>query len=199
MKSQIHEYQKKSKKLMNKILKTIALTILLCYTANAQITKGNWMVGGSGNFSSTVAESKSSNLLTSESKGLGVILSPTFGYFVADKLALGVSPVFGYSKIDGGNSNTSYGAGPFIRYYLLKPEKLINILTHIGYYYGSDSAGSTSNNINFKTGPAIFLNSSVALELTLEYAIGQNKSDFSTSTFKVFNVGLGLQIHLEKE
>ena len=183
---------------MNKILKTIALTILLCYTANAQITKGNWMVGGSGNFSSTVAESKSSNFPTSESKGMSVNLSPTFGYFVADKLALGVSPVFGYSKIDGANNNTSYGAGPFIRYYLLKPEKLINILTHISYYYGS-SGTSTSNNINFKTGPAIFLNSSVALELTLEYAIGQNKSDFSTSTFKVFNVGLGLQIHLEKE
>ena len=183
-----------------KTLKSICISLVLFSTAaNAQITKGNWMVGGSANFSSSVGESKSSSGFTSESKGSGFTISPTIGYFVTDKLAFGISPVFGYSKTDGQDANTGYGAGPFVRYYLLKPEKLINILTHIGYYYGSNSSDTTTNNFNFKAGPAIFLNSSVALELTLDYSTSQSKSNSSTSTFKSFNIGLGFQIHLEKD
>ena len=183
-----------------KTLKTIAIAFLFfTISANAQITKGNWMVGGSANFNSTSYESTSNGGSSSEGKGIGVTIYPTFGYFIADKLALGLSPSFGYSKTEGGNAYTSYGAGPFVRYYLLKPEKMINVLTHIGYSYGTDNSNSTSNILNFKAGPAIFLNSSVALELTLSYNISQLTSDSSSATYKSFNIGFGFQIHLEKE
>ena len=68
-----------------KTLKTIAITILLStITANAQITKGNWMVGGTGNFSSY--ESKyinNGNEVTN--KGIGTNISPNIGYFFINK------------------------------------------------------------------------------------------------------------------
>ena len=184
---------------MSKFKIITAIILLISISTTAQITKGNWMVGGTASFTSSSYESTTNNNNTSSGKGIGIILSPTFGYFIIDKLALGISPTFGYTKTDGGNDSTSYGIGPFIRYYLLKPEKRINVLTNVSYYYGTNNANTTSDNLNFKAGPVIFLNSSVALELTLNYNIGQFKSDSSVSTFKSFNFGLGFQIHLEKD
>lgn len=59
-------------------------------TANAQITKGNWMVGGIGNFYS--AQLKNSNNMTDNS--IGVELRPNLGYFIIDKFAFGATPLF---------------------------------------------------------------------------------------------------------
>lgn len=183
-----------------KFLRVLTVALLFAGTVSqAQITKGNWMMGGSGNFVTSSYKSTTNTGSSIEGKSSGVNLSPTFGYFVADKLVLGISPGFSYSKTDGGNDQTSYGAGPFIRYYLLSTEKRLNILTHASYYYGTGNTDTTANSFNFKAGPAIFLNSSVALEFTLNYDINQIKFTSDKSTFRSFSVGVGFQIHLEKE
>jgi hypothetical protein len=53
--------------------------------SNSQITKKNWMVGGSGRLAS-----QKETLNSSEAKGFTIELSPNVGYFFIDKFA-GVS------------------------------------------------------------------------------------------------------------
>ena len=52
-----------------------------------------------------------------------------------------------------------------------------------------------SQSYNFEAGPAIFFNSSVALEVTANYDIARTSSIVSNR----FYIALGFQIHLEKE
>ena len=169
-----------------------ALALFSFLTSNAQITKGNWMVGGSGNFYS--AQLKDNNNSTNS---IGLELRPNLGYFLYDKIAVGISPLLAYNKPENGSSVTSYGFGPYARYYLLKTENRINLLTHIEYAYYTSSNNSKDKNtsLNFKAGPAIYFNSSVALEMTLNYNINNINS---TTTYNILSFGLGFQIHLEK-
>ena len=177
--------------IMKKIKLITALTLLLTVNANSQITKGNWMVGGSGSFYSyQLIENSVTN------SGMGVELRPNIGFFIKDKFAIGITPLFAYSKPENGSSVTSYGIGPYIRYYLLKPESRVNILTQVEYAYsGSNNSNDKSTALDFKVGPAFYFNSSVALEMTLNYNL--NKLN-STTNYNIFSLGLGFQIHLEK-
>lgn len=186
-------------------MKTIKIlciaTLLFSLTANSQITKGNWMVGGSGNFSSYENKNISNGVEVSY-KGIGLNFSPNIGYFFADRIVAGTTIGLGYTKPKDYDSSFSYGIGPFVRYYFLKEDKKINILTEVNYSFGeSKSASNKSHNNGYgvKAGPAIFFNSSVALELTLEYFHSKlNPQNGSGSTANNLQVGLGFQIHLEK-
>ena len=185
-----------------KTIKLFFATILLCsITSNAQITKGNWMVGGTGNVTSY--ENKNNNNGSDIiSKGIGINISPNIGYFIVDKFVAGASLGFGYTKPEGYQSDFGYGIGPFIRYYFLKEDKRINILAQANYNFGQNITGvskSKSNSYGFKAGPAIFFNSSVALEITLDYDSSKlMPNNSSSSSYSNFQIGLGFQIHLEK-
>ena len=148
------------------------------------------MVGGSGRFYSYQLKNVNSN-----QKGIVFELRPNLGCFINDKFAVGITPLFTYNKTENSNSTVSYGIGSYARYYLLKTEKRVNVLTHIGYSYnGNDNTNDTSMGFDFKVGPVIFFNSSVALEMTLNY----NTNNQNSATYNIFSLGLGLQIHLEK-
>ena len=100
-------------------------------------------------------------------------------------------------KTKGGNSNSGFSVGPFIRYYFLKTEKNINFLVEANYYYGKDfNKSDFVTNYGFKAGPVIYFNSSVGLELLAKYEhVFYSSDSFTTNSFQI---GLGLQIHLEK-
>ena len=89
-----------------------------------------------------------------------------------------------------------------VRCYFLKEDKRINVFAQANYIFGETKSGSNksqSNGYGFKAGPAIFFNSSVGLEITLEYNSSKlipNGSE--SSTYNNLQVGLGFQIHLEK-
>ena len=168
---------------------------------NAQITKGNWMVGGTGNFSSY--ESKTSNNGTENiNKGIGINVSPNIGYFFGNRFVAGTNINLGYTKPKNYESSLGYSFGPFARYYLLKEDKQINFLVQANYTFGAAKYGdnkSKSNGYGFKAGSAIFFNSSVALEITLDYNSSKLIPDGSeSSSYNNFQLGLGFQIHLEK-
>jgi hypothetical protein len=176
----------------------IAISILLfTFTTNAQITKGNWMVGGSGSYINYSIKS-SANGNTIDSNNSQLLISPTIGYFVANNFACGLSSNFGISMPETGRHSTTYGIGPFARYYFLKPEKMINILTQVGYYYGISNDESKTNNVDFKAGPVVFFNKSVGLEFTINYSISKYSDSSYNSTSRILNIGVGFQIHLEK-
>lgn len=190
-------------------MKTLTLFFFIVFTTlctvNAQITQGNWMVGGNFRLYNQKSESTSNNFTTTQ-KGFGFNLSTNLGYFFKDKFAAGIVPYFGYGNPEGsGNSNYGFGIGPFARYYFLKPDKRINVFSHIEYQFGNGfrqgNKTTETKNFNLKAGPSIFFNSSVAMEVTLEYAYGKTTSfsgSGSESKVNNFNIGVGFQIHLEK-
>ena len=186
-------------------MKTVTLffffVLTTVLTANAQITKGNWMVGGTGNFSSYESKYKSNgNEITN--KGLGINLSPNIGYFLADKFVVGASLSIGYTKPKGSDDSFGYGIGPYVRYYFLREDKQINLFSEVNYIFGETKSGnnkSKSNGYGLKAGSVIFFNSSVGLEVSLDYNSSKlipNNSD--SSTYNNLQIGLGFQIHLEK-
>lgn len=187
----------------NKIL--FLLIILFCQlTAHSQIIKGNWMVGGNASFNSDKIHS--TNVTTTN-----IQLSPGIGYFIWDKFSAGLKLDIAFQK-EGypSSSNTGYIhtnhliAGPFVRYYFLNEEKLLNLFVEGNYAYGkyktsgyySVSDGRTSK-YSFLAGPVVYFTNNVGLEFTVGY---YNNQDITAHTANNgFQMGIGLQVHLERD
>ena len=169
-------------------------TILCSLSTTAQITKGNFMVGCNGSFYKYTIKNESGNEVQS---GTQIILQPNIGYFFINNLAAGLNTVYTYSKSKGGNSSSGYGFGPFVRYYFLESEQNINVLLEASYNYSSGfSNPDFTTTYSLKTGPVIYFNSSVGLELLASY----NRNYYSNDSYKegVFQFVIGLQVHLDK-
>ena len=71
-----------------KIYTTLITIAFVSFSLNSfsQITKGNWLVGGSGTYSST----KYNSAQSIDGKTSTFQISPNIGYFFVDKLACGV-------------------------------------------------------------------------------------------------------------
>lgn len=187
----------------------IFLITIFCFDNSfGQITKGNWLAGGTGSLFSYNGTYRSPNY-NYDSKYTQIDLSASVGYFITDKLALGLRPVFSQFKGEitsegGGITNMKkYGIGPFGRYYFLSVDRPFNIVGDISYQYGINDWHGQSGNINYfsaMAGPVIYFNTSVGLEVLLGYT--SRKEDIRNSheeSRKGFQVGVGFQIHLEKE
>lgn len=171
------------------------ILIILFSISNAQITKGNWMVGGNATFLQ-----QQEKLLGSDIRIMRFSISPNLGYFFVDKLGAGLKPSLDFlkSKTDGNiNKSSVFGIGPFLRYYFLHEDNIVNLLAEIDYQYSSGSNGYHQNLFLFSAGPVIYFNSSVGLEFTLNYEIIKRKA--AVNSAKTFFLGVGFQIHLEKE
>lgn len=159
----------------------------------AQITKGNWLVGGSGDYTSQNykydnGESAKINRIT---------IKPNAGYFLEDKFAIGSNLRFEYQDIF-----YTYGVGLFSRYYFLETQKTFNLFAqlHGDYVYTvSDierqSRSASSFFYGLSVGQVIFLNSVVGLEFAIEYERGKLPSAVSDN----FKAVIGFQFHLEKK
>lgn len=184
----------KLKTIMKTFKILIATLLLVSIASNAQITKGNWMVGGNAYFyNSSVKNSNGQEVINSSQ----INIQPNLGYFFFNRFASGLSANYSYGKTKGGISNSGLGIGPYLRYYFLKTEKNINFLLEANYYYGKDfNKTNFVTNYGFKTGPVIYFNSSVGLELLAKYEhVFYSSDSYVTNNFQI---GLGLQIHLEK-
>ncbi len=185
------------------------LFILFCLAANSQITKGYWLIGGSGKFDSYNQKTILGTLNT-EWNYTNIDISPSVGYFLKDRVAFGVRSTFSSIKgadVRGGIRQDEYTfwIGPFSRYYFFKPGKQVNILTDISYQIGTSNVIYDKNKLqkfSAMVGPAIYLNNSVGLEFLLGYnsslekfAGGGMGEKYSK---KGFQVEVGLQIHLKK-
>ena len=172
---------------INKIL--FIATLFVAVTSNAQIEKGNWMMGGSAGLSNY--ESKSVGF---SQEGTNIYISPNVGYFLIDKLNLGASALLSFYNP---GATKTYGISPYVRYYFLEKEKQINLFSEVGYGFQKQIHSSTTlQTFNLKAGTVIFLNSSVGLEVALNYTNSKQNSDFQT---RLIFLGIGFQIHLEKE
>lgn len=172
------------------------IAILLFTVSHSQITKGNWLVGGSASFSKTDYKTD----VSGQYKRTDLSISPSIGYFVADKLALGLSPSLVYGKAilsTNTGSSTVFKIGPFARYYFLQADRPFNLFAEGNYAYGVISGtGQKQHTYSIEAGPVLYFNSSVGLEFMFGYSttkfVGYSGRD------NVLQFGIGFQIHLEK-
>lgn len=164
--------------------------------SQANINKGDWMLGGTAGFNSSKMEN------VDESKTTTFNISPDAGYFFINQFAGGVRFQFTSEKVKGEDATSSVLAAPFLRYYFLPSTKKANVFLDASYGFGSikynPGTGSVTDGLNqfgFTGGVAVFLTPATALEFGLGYtsvggdAIGDNR---------VNNIGfnIGFQIHL---
>jgi len=188
-----------------KTLIVILLSIFIFTThAHSQITKGNWVMGGNASYLLTHNNSESYGGVKNTTYSL--LITPEVGYFFADKLSTGLKVRIerqghrykGGSTFDRG---FKYNLGPFIRYYFLPAENIVNLLIEGSYQFGltggNNKFGSSRNIFTAAAGPVMFVNSSLGLELLLlysNYKLVQYPGDNRTIT-----ISAGIQAYLEKK
>jgi hypothetical protein len=194
-------------------MKHIFLAYSLLFTVNlsfGQLTKGHWLVGGSGRFYSYNNEIVSSTS-TTNGKYTQVDISPNIGYFLADKFAVGLKTTISSIKGDftvaggvgtGGSNTQRYLFGIFSRYYFLEKEKQTNILVEANYQTGiiRGLGEGTVSNLSVSAGPVIYFNSSVGIEFLVGYMTDTEKytSEIFSEQKNGVQFSVGLQIHLTK-
>ena len=202
---------------MKKIIMLILAISTIKYSS-AQLTKHNWLVGGTGLFNST----KYTNDLGFHTQSItNIQLAPNIGYFFVDKFVGGLKLNFSTSRNriistgEGYNLGkyTTYGFGPFLRYYCLNVNKQFNLLIDGSYQYNIERSGGVSSNNNtpvpvpttqyskntfsIAAGPVIYFNTSVGLEFLIGYSTSQYAQNSAGNSG--IQIGLGLQVHLERD
>lgn len=176
---------------------------LIFISANAQLTKHNWMLGGAINFSSI---HRNSEAYGPSQVGYTFNITPNIGYFPLDKFAVGFKTGInksGYKApgTPGYNKYTEFNIGAYSRYYFLSTEKNINILSEAAYLYGFEKGNqndpASKNTFVFSAGPVVYFNTSVGIEFLVSYSTSKFVSVKGSNN--IIMVGLGLQVHLEKE
>lgn len=182
---------------MKKILLSGLLLLAFSTVANAQIQKGNWMVGGN---------LFGANFGLNEGAGYDFSISPKGAYFVEDNVAVGGYVDLGFRGAKGASTTFVYNVGALGRYYLNPGEKGVdNLLKHGRFFLEANlgiggtsisKGGSSSNGLNFGFGPgyAYFITPNIGLEALLKYDANAGFGN-GGYTHKL-NVGLGFQIYL---
>lgn len=124
-------------------------------SSSALIPKGSMIIGGSAGFDMQFEDGNNSSIL---------YLSPQFGYFLTDNLALGAA--ISFTKVK--DVDPVFGFGPFARYYLNN-----GLFGQLQYEFQSQPTflderinGSAAG---LGVGYALFLNNSISLEPLVYY------------------------------
>jgi outer membrane protein W len=188
-------------------MKTIILlsfSLALTATAFTQINKGQFIIGGSMNLEST--ENNSSRNETY--KSTNYFISPNIGYFIINKMAIGMKLDFKSYNSKSQNLKThqiNTSISPFLRYYFLPLQRKVNAFIDVGYIHEKSKWSSDSNpgyfvkakGYYFSGGPTIFLTDQIAIEFTLGYKHTKS-ADIGDTEVNKLSSGFGLQIHFGK-
>jgi hypothetical protein len=165
----------------------------ISFSANAQLQKGNVLVGG--DLADISLGLNSPNVFNFD-------ISPKAAWFIQDNVALGGYVNLGIQTAKGSNTTTSYGLGALGRYYMGED---VSVLRH-GRFFGeatvgfggvnvSDGGGNT-NGLNLSVGPgfAYFVTPNIGLETLLKY---NGLTGFGSQSFQsTLMLNFGFQIYL---
>jgi len=170
---------------MNKFLLVVLLSFAFA-AANSQTEKGDWLAGGRVD-------------INTGENSTQIGFTPNAGYFVINNLAIGGNFSLNYIK-SGDVKSTTFGVGPFARYYFTTTKARPLVHTDFNYISSKVKGPSTSitnNGINFliAAGVAVFINENVSIEPLAGYSYTKYK-DFNGSGG--FNLGIGFQVYLSK-
>lgn len=138
---------------MKKLL--LAGAVALFGLSNAQMTKGDWVISGNTamGFNSANTKSKVEGEKYDGAKVSSFSVTPSVGYFVIDKLAVGIELGFTTmtTKLEGVKStNSNFSVMPTATYYFTNDSKFVPFLgAGIGY-------ASIKNKINADSGSSVF-------------------------------------------
>ncbi|MBB4806394.1 hypothetical protein HNP38_001666 [Chryseobacterium defluvii] len=183
------------------ILSGLMAVTALASTMNAQIQKGNWLVG-----SSLVT----SNFGLNTGGGYNIALQPKGAYFIKDNVAVGGYVNLGISKVTNGSpTRFDYAVGGLGRYYLSPGEKGVdNLLNHGRWFFegnvgiGGSSVenGNSTTGLDFGAGPgySYFITPNIGLEGLVKYnGVTGFGNEGLTSTL-TFNVGFSIYLPTSK-
>jgi hypothetical protein len=174
-------------------MKKILLTLLASFGAffiYGQVSKGNFMAGGSLAFqSSRYSENDNS---------VGVLnLSPGAGYFFIERGAAGIRASFRLVSNDGDRYREMM-IGPFARYYFLPTTRKTNLFLEANFMVGNEKyenfEAETKTEIGVSAGPSFFLNEHIAIESILGWRRIKYENDLGHTN--VFGIGIGFQVYL---
>ena len=174
---------------------TLLLGLVSAASAQGNINKGDWMLGGNAGYSHQKNGDYKSNSFD---------LSPDAGYFFINNFAAGLRASVSSDKTTYNPAdikNTTFALAPFVRYYFLPASQKVNLFADGSFGFGQNKYenGSTVNTSNFtnlsiKAGPAIFITPATALEIALGYNSTKIK-DVDDRQNK-FEISFGFQIHV---
>jgi len=149
---------------MYKKLLLVVLSVITLQAAKAQTEKGNQLLGATFGVSFTNSNSRTAfdNTISDNSKGklTSYSISPSYSYFIADKLDIGASVGYSYSnqKYDPAFSsqiqqqNKNFSATIFLRKYFLFDNKIgIRTGPYLGYQKQKQLYVYTSNENNYNS------------------------------------------------
>ena len=179
---------------MKKGLVLLGIASMIAFAGNAQLQKGNVLVGGNiANF----------NLGLNEGSVYNISIQPKAAWFVSDNLAIGAYLQFGIAGAKDAATTLNYGVGPLARYYASNSK--MNVLKHGRWFMEGNlgiggenvsKGGNSTNGLNLGAGPgyAYFITPNIGLETLLKY---NGTVGFGNETY-AHNLGLsvGFQIYL---
>ena len=190
---------------MKKIL--LIGAVVLSGALSAQMTKGSWVVGGSTNlnFSNTSSKLKYDGVSMDGPKISTLNFSPSFGYFVMDKLAIGLDVGFVSitAKLDDYKDTTSViSFMPTGTYYFKGASNIVPYLgAGVGYAStkekevmpGYPDEEYTSDGLAWKAkgGMVYLITPSIGVDLGLSYGSFSSKDDGLTDTNSTFGLNAG--------
>lgn len=179
----------------------LMIVTMLSLNLFSQLEKKTWIVGGSLSYSRA---KYNTGVFNSKQEQYEFTVSPAIGYFVINKLAAGIVTSL-FESGDRAQGTTIWGKysnfnfGPFVRYYFLKKETLVNIIAQSYFQFGAEgsTSGLNKTTLAFSTGPVLYFNSSVGLELLVSHLTYRYRNVDASDNKIQFS--LGLQVHLQKD
>lgn len=200
---------------MKKVL--VAGAIALFGLSNAQMTKGDWVISGNTGigFNNIDTKTKVEGQSYDGTKISTFSVTPSVGYFVIDKLAVGID--LGFTSIttkeDGDKSTLSnFSVMPTATYYFANSSKLVPFLgAGIGYasnktketYAGGGSDEYTADGLAWKVkgGVTYMATQSLGINLGVSFDQFSNKESYFGTEFKntvnTFGVNVGFSYFIK--
>lgn len=199
---------------MKKLMLVGALALFAA--VNAQTEKGSWVIGGSTTvgFNNVSTKHSAGNSSSTEPSVSTFTLTPSVGYFVQDKLAVGLDLGFvSMSQKDGDDKYTvnTLSAMPTATYYFKSATNLVPYLgAGVGYAstkmtekYNGNSESETVDGLAWKAkgGLVYLINQNIGVDVGASYNQFSNKetvmgTDYKT-TVGTFGINLGFSVFLK--
>lgn len=179
------------------ILLFVGIAMACIFRADAQIQKGNLMVGANLADMSLGLQKDNTNFSLS--------INPKLGYFIQDNIAIGGEVNLGFATAKG-YTDINYLVGAFGRYYFSDQQAIL--LKHSRFFIEANAGISGENHkpkdmpssstnglgIGFGPGVAYFITPNIGLEALLKYNLLVGFG--SATTVNRLSFGLGFQIYL---
>lgn len=187
---------------MKKLIFTGIMAVAgLAGTMNAQIQKGNWLVG-----SSLI----SSNFGLNTGGGYNIAIQHKGAYFIEDNVAVGGYVDLGFNKVTNGSpTEFTYGVGALGRYFLSPGEKGVDNLLNHGRWFLEGNAGiggrsvenaDSTTGFDFGVGPgySYFITPNIGLEGLVKYRGRAGFGSEGLNSNITFNLGFSIYLPTSK-